>query len=84
MAFLPFAIENINLEDTTSRQQRLLYGYLIVRQSGKYATLHLFETDKSRQNSLKHYKRELKIMDAVFMEFEIPLMLYIKSARKSV
>ena len=84
MAFLPWIVENINLDNTTARSERFIFCYMMVKSSGKHGTIHMFETEKSRANSLKYYKREQKLSDTVFFEFEIPLHLFMRQARKSI
>ena len=63
----------------------MIYGFAIVRDDGQFATAHLYTKASSRDNGLKHFRREYKkTWDVVFLVFEIPLGIYIDNAQKVV
>jgi hypothetical protein len=77
-------IDNIRASETTHDILKLIYGFAIVAEGGKLTTVHLYETEQSRNNGLRVFKHRYKLFDRIFLEFEIPLGFYLENARKSI
>jgi hypothetical protein len=77
-------IDNIKADATTHDRIKLIYGFAMVSGGGKFTTIHLYETGENRDNGIKYFKRKYKVSDSIFLEFEIPLGIYLESARKSI
>ncbi len=56
----------------------------LTRERLSTTTIHFYSTAKSRQNGLRHWRREYKLWDVVFFSFEIPIDLFLNTAEKLI
>jgi len=47
-------------------------------------TLHIYESQESRERGMNHYRRGSVLKDTVFFTFEIPIDFYLEKAEKQI
>lgn len=67
--------------------QRCLWCLVITASrldGSKYSTLHIYQSDVSRERGLRYFQREYKLTDEVYHTFEIPVDVYLNGAKKYI
>ena len=47
-------------------------------------SLHIYETERQRDNAMNYWQREYKLQETVFFIFEIPIDFYLQNAEKRI
>ncbi len=56
----------------------------VTREEGVRQSLHIYESERSRNYGLRYWRREYCLTETVFFTFEIPIDFYLEKAQKLI
>lgn len=59
------------------------YMNLVTCKVATRQSLHIYQTERSREYGLRHWRHEYKLAEVVFFKFEIPINFYLEKAKRS-